>query len=216
MAVPPVQLEKLDHVIVMTLDLDRTKAFFEDIFASEFSRLITQESPVWDLREVAGDGLDICAPLHPDGNMAKSIKGRGEGLGALGLKVADLEVADREMQKRGVRQATKYANGDFSKIFYHPKDCFGVLLNLRHYPPRVGAEWKKKWPPTTMERIDQVMIMVSDLEKAAAFFADLFGLKFSERIEVKEPAFDLLARVGGCLKICTPLCPDGRTVKSLK
>ena len=71
--VSPPQLE--------TLNLEKGIAFFEDIFATEFSGRIRQTDPVWDLVEVFADGLDICAPLHPDGNMAKSIQRRGKGLG---------------------------------------------------------------------------------------------------------------------------------------
>jgi len=129
-----VKVEKLDHVSIQVRDLDKAVNFFRDIFGTTFSDKIEQADPSWDLVEqVDALGMDICAPRTPTGNMAKALEKRGEGLCCLAFKVSDLDQAEAEMKKRGVRQVTRYQSGGYRETFYHPEDCFGVLLCLCEY-----------------------------------------------------------------------------------
>ena len=132
-----IKVEKLDHVSIQVWDLDKAVNFFRDIFGTTFTDKVEQTDPIWDLVEqVDALGMDICAPRTPTGNMVKALEKRGEGLCCLAFKVSDLDQAEAEMEKRGVRQVTKYQSGDYREIFYNPKDCFGVLLCLCEYTPK--------------------------------------------------------------------------------
>lgn len=134
-----VKVEKLDHVAIQVWDLDKAVNFFRDIFGTTFSDRIEQTDPVWNLVEqIDALGMDICAPRTPTSNMAKALEQRGEGLCCLAFKVSDLDQAEEEMKKRGIKQVTKYQSGGYREIFYHPKDCFGILLCLCEYTPTMA------------------------------------------------------------------------------
>jgi len=66
-----------------------------------------------------------------------------------------------------------------------------------------------------VEKINYVMIMVKDLEKASKFFADLFDTEFSSYRESKGADAKIVSSPLG-IELFTPLSPDGPTARVLE
>jgi len=132
------KVEKIDHVGINVLDMEKAVKFFSELFETEFGPLIILEPTPMDLRERMGPlGSDIAEPAIPDKEAARILKHRGEGLNGLSIKVKNLEEADAEMKARGVREiwrgSFEWHGVPFKVIGYHPKDTFGVMIELTEY-----------------------------------------------------------------------------------
>jgi methylmalonyl-CoA/ethylmalonyl-CoA epimerase len=71
----------------------------------------------------------------PDGEVAKFIEKRGEGIMLIGLNVDNTREAMEELKEKGytfIGGARPFRNCEFA--FVHPKDVNGVLLELIDYP----------------------------------------------------------------------------------
>ena len=97
------KVEKIDHIAIMVKDLKEASKFFADLLGTEFSEL--GESKEADIRNAMDSlGIELIAPLTPDGPVAKSLETKGEGLSLVSLKVQDFDEAVAEMKSRGIRQ----------------------------------------------------------------------------------------------------------------
>jgi methylmalonyl-CoA/ethylmalonyl-CoA epimerase len=77
--------------------------------------------------------VELLESTDPDGPVAKFIEKRGEGLQHLAFKVDDIDSALRELEARGVRlidSTPRIGAGNKRIAFLHPKDTFGVLVEL--------------------------------------------------------------------------------------
>ena len=129
------KVEQIDHLGIYVKDLDKGAQFFRDVFGFEFSREFGAEG--MDVREVVDTrGLDLLAAKTSDGPMARIIEHRGEGLASLSLKVPSLEEGIEEMKSRDIRLIHRGDHGDAAKwATFHPKDLFGVFVELVEYNP---------------------------------------------------------------------------------
>jgi len=119
------KVEGIDHVVIIVKDLEEAGKFFADLFGIEFSG--PREARQVDARILSSPiGIDLFAPLAPDGPSARTIERRGEGLNALMLKVSNLDQAVDEMQSHGVR----LINRSERSALFHPKDLHGVMIEL--------------------------------------------------------------------------------------
>ncbi len=129
--------ERIDHVTIYVKDLQKAINFFSDLFGLVFSEPFGPEDQP-DVTEVMDPlGLNLMAAKIPGGPMSRIIEHRGEGLSALTFKVPNIEDAITEMKSRGIRLVSRGNYGENAKwATFHPKDTFGVLLNLVEYHAR--------------------------------------------------------------------------------
>ena len=126
------KVEKIDHIHVYVKDLDKVVEFLSDLLGTKFT------APM-DLREhnmrAAVDtlGLEVMESTSPDGVVAKTIERRGEGIAAISLKVPDIEEAIAHMQSRGLRLISRLGHGKLKEAHFHPKDSYGVMIELCEY-----------------------------------------------------------------------------------
>lgn len=221
------KVEQIDHLGIYVKDLDKAAKFFRDVFGFEFSREFGAEG--MDVREVVDTvGLDLLAAKTPDGTMARIIEHRGEGLASLSLKVPNLEEGIEEMKSKGIRVVHRGDHGDVSKwVTFHPKDLFGVFVELVEYepenlylsaakrPPGVLYERGKAPPKVKVERIDHVGIYVKDLDKAVKVLEDLFSLKFSPTFGPEdEDVVQVMDPLG--INLLAPKTADGPMAKLIE
>jgi len=118
--------EKIDHVTIVVKDLEGAGKFFADLFGIEFTG--PSENPGLDTRELHCPlGIELIAPLTPDGPVARNLERRGEGLTQFALQVPNIEKAVAEMKSKGIRQVG--TTGENLAVF-HPKDLHGVMITL--------------------------------------------------------------------------------------
>jgi len=129
-----VKAERIDHIAVLVKDLDKATKFFSELLETSFPEpWITK---AFDIRETVGPlafPLDLCQPVSADGAAMKVIQQRGEGVSMISFKVKNLEEAVAEMKSRGIRQLVREQMGDAEYAVFHPKDTFGVMIELIEY-----------------------------------------------------------------------------------
>jgi len=222
-----VKVEQIDHLGIYVKDLDKGAQFFRDVFGFEFSREFGAEG--MDVREVVDTrGLDLLAAKSLDGPMARIIEHRGEGLASLSLKVPSLEEGIEEMKSREIRLIHRGDHGDAAKwATFHPKDLFGVFVELVEYhpenlylsaarkPPAVLYPRGGKPPKVKVEGIDHVGIYVKDLDRAVQVLEDLFSLKFSPTFGPEdEDVLQVMDSLG--INLMAPKTTDGPMAQLIK
>lgn len=132
------KVERIDHIHIFVKDLDKAVTFFEDILNSSFSETRHNEELElnWRMNTL---GLELLSSSSPNGIVAKFIERKGEGLAGISLKVHNIEEAVSELQSHGIRLISRYEGGILKEAQFHPKDCFGVVMELCEYTINHGS-----------------------------------------------------------------------------
>ena len=147
-------IKKVHRIGIAVKDLEKAKSFFLDVLGATKGVVYRRdETEHYDLVEdnIPEEGLksfyvtlgnmqiELMSATDEDGNIAKFIKRKGEGLMTLSFQVDDMEEAIEHLEKKGVRIIGKmldhYTTIGGEKIhtpycFIHPKDFFGIMVEL--------------------------------------------------------------------------------------
>ncbi|MBI5375928.1 MAG: VOC family protein [Candidatus Schekmanbacteria bacterium] len=146
---------------VIVKDLEKAVDFFVNNFGAKkgivYRKDETENFPiVYD--EIEPEGLKSCyvtlgqdfqielmSPSKPDGNIAKLLEKRGEGILTVCFQVDSVDEAIKELESKGVRivgkeqlnwiTKIKMADGSIKEVptpyvFVHPKDAFGLMIEI--------------------------------------------------------------------------------------
>lgn len=122
------------HIYVK--DLEKAKSFFSRTLGTSFSPTLSSEEFNASLSPL---GIELIEPSSPDSAVAKSIERRGEGLACVSFKVDDIEQATTELESQGLRCVARLEAGKIKEAQFHPRDAFGVMLELCQYEEQHGA-----------------------------------------------------------------------------
>ena len=132
------RVEKIDHVHIFVKDLDKAIKLFEEALGTKFAEPHLPQN--LDARTTLDPlGLELIEGASPDSAVARFIERRGEGLAAISLKVTDIEEAIAHLESRGIRLVRRIESGKLKEAQFHPKDTFGVMLELCEYELEHGA-----------------------------------------------------------------------------
>jgi methylmalonyl-CoA/ethylmalonyl-CoA epimerase len=131
------KVNKIDHICIAVKDLEAARKIWEPIlgkgpddpYVDELEKI--RVARYW-LGEV---GFELMESTSPDGDVAKFIEKRGEGVMVIGLNVDNTETAMNELKGRGypfIGGLRPFRGCKFA--FVHPKMVNGVLLELIDYP----------------------------------------------------------------------------------
>jgi methylmalonyl-CoA/ethylmalonyl-CoA epimerase len=131
------KVNKIDHICVAVKSLEAARKIWEPILGK--SKL--DDSYVDELEKIrvarywlGGVGFELMESTSPDGEVAKFIERRGEGIMVIGLNVDNTREAMEDLKAQGytfIGGARPFRNCEFA--FIHPKDVNGVLLELIDY-----------------------------------------------------------------------------------
>lgn len=148
------QVKSVNRLGIAVKDLEKAKDFFIKVLGAKPGVIYRKdETEHYDLveDEIATEGLksyyvtlgglqiELMAPTDDDGNIAKFIEKRGEGLMTISLQVDDLDESIGHFEEKGVRIVGKmldhYTQFGDEKVhtpycFIHPKDFFGIMVEL--------------------------------------------------------------------------------------
>ena len=139
------KINKIDHICIAVKDLEAAKKIWEHIFGktkpddSYMDELEKIKVARYWLGEV---GFELMESTTPDGDVAKFVEKRGEGVMVISLNVDNTRNAMQELKEKGypfIGGARPFRDCEFA--FIHPKKVNGVLLELIDYP---WNEFKKK------------------------------------------------------------------------
>ena len=132
------KVERLDHIHIYVNDIDKAIAFFSEVLGTKFSDfIVVTEVKLKSTLEPLG--LELMQPTSPGSYVAKAIERRGEGLAAISLKVPDIEQATAELEARGLKVVGRIKLGGLKEVQFHPKDAFGVMIELAEYEDEHGT-----------------------------------------------------------------------------
>jgi methylmalonyl-CoA/ethylmalonyl-CoA epimerase len=130
-------VNKIDHICIAVKDLEAAQKVWQPILGKDAPDDAYVDEPekirvarYW----VGGVGFELMESLTPDGEVAKFIEKRGEGIMLVSLNVDSTRAAMDELKGKDypfVGGARKFRDCEFA--FVHPKAVNGVLLELIDY-----------------------------------------------------------------------------------
>ena len=147
-------IKKINRIGIAVKDLDKSIDFFVNVLGAKHGVVYRKdETENFDLvaDEIPSEGLksyyltlgelqiELMAPTDEDGNIARFIQNRGEGLMTLSFQLDDIEEGIKDLEAKGVRVVGKmldhYTQLGDEKVhtpyaFIHPKDFFGIMVEL--------------------------------------------------------------------------------------
>ena len=132
------KVNKVDHICIAVKDLEAARKIWEPVFGKSKpdDSYIDEAEKIKVARYwLAETGFELMESTTPEGDVAKFIEKRGEGVMVISLNVDSTEAAVKELKAKdypfigGLRpfRGCNYA-------FVHPKKVNGVLLELIDYP----------------------------------------------------------------------------------
>ncbi len=129
---------KIDHICIAVRDLEAAKKVWEPVLGKQApdDSYVDEPEKIRVARYwVGGIGFELMESLTPDGDVAKFIERRGEGVMLISLNVDDTRQTVTELTASdypiigGIRQ---FRDCEFA--FVHPRKMNGVLLEVIDYP----------------------------------------------------------------------------------
>src|SRR5579864_9455886 len=183
--------EKLLHVVQGAKDYPTRRAlenFYLEVFGAQtyyearpVPGLDRDETLVLigELCLIAQNGLNLDSEWN---RLRASYAGR---FAQIAIKVPDVDSTVAHFRERGLNPIFVHPN--FKKTFFmtDPKETLNVRFELcaRDMPNdlRLRTEWSSAWwrdsHPLRIERLSSLVTVTDDLETAAAFYTDVFGLQ---------------------------------------
>jgi methylmalonyl-CoA epimerase len=126
---------KLDHIGVAVRDAEPVIKLYRDVLGLKLEGdEVVKEQKVRTIFLPVGDTeIELLESTESDGPVAKFLETKGEGIQHIAFQVEDLDGALKELEAKGVRLIDKVPRigaGGKRIAFVHPKDTFGVLLEL--------------------------------------------------------------------------------------
>jgi len=127
--------KKIDHIGVAVKNIEDSLHIFKDILGMEYSgeEVVNEQDVKVAFLPVGESEIELLESTSPEGNIAKYIEKKGEGIHHIAFEVEDLGAILEDLQKKGVRLIDKeprYGAGGARIAFLHPKSTNGILVEL--------------------------------------------------------------------------------------
>jgi methylmalonyl-CoA/ethylmalonyl-CoA epimerase len=129
------KLEKIDHICFAVRDLEETKKVYQNDFGlMPTHEYVAESEKIKVARYYIGDvAVECMESTAPDGEVAKFIKNKGEGVFLISYKVDDLSKAMDELKGKGIQlidSKPRELFGNRYAFVHHPDKLNGVLTEL--------------------------------------------------------------------------------------
>lgn len=131
------QINKIDHICIAVKDLEQARKVWEPMLGKSApdDAYIDKPEKIKVARYWLGEvGFELMESTSPDGDVAKFIEKRGEGVMLLSFNVPNTREAMTELEQKEypfIGGARQFRDCEFA--FVHPKKMNGVLLELIDY-----------------------------------------------------------------------------------
>jgi methylmalonyl-CoA/ethylmalonyl-CoA epimerase len=132
------KVNKVDHICIAVKNLEEAKKVWEPVLGKSKpdDAYVDEAEKIRVARYWLGQvGFELMESITPDGDVAKFIEKRGEGVMVISLNVDHTRQAIDELKAEGypfIGGARSFRGCEFA--FIHPKKMNGVLLELIDYP----------------------------------------------------------------------------------
>ncbi|HDH87961.1 MAG: methylmalonyl-CoA epimerase [Desulfobacterium sp. 4572_20] len=131
------KVNKIDHISIAVKNLDEARKIWEAILGKSEpdDTYVDELEKIRVARYLLGEvGFELMESTTPEGDVAKFIKKRGEGVMVISLNVDNTREAMDELKAKDypfIGGARPFKDCEFA--FIHPKAVNGVLLELIDY-----------------------------------------------------------------------------------
>ena len=124
------KIEKIDHLSFAVKDLEAAKKIYkEDLGLEPAYEYIASSEKIKVARYYIGEvAVELMEPTAPDGEVAKFIDNKGEGVFLISYKVDDLSKAMQELKEKNVKL-----------IDNKPREIFGTKYAFIHHPDKLSG-----------------------------------------------------------------------------
>lgn len=135
------KVNKVDHICIAVKDLEAARKIWEPVLGKSGpdDSYVDESEKIRVARYWLGElGFELMESTTPDGDVARFIEKRGEGVMIISLNVDNTRKAMDELKEKGyplIGGARSFRDCEFS--FIHPKKMNGVLLEVIDY------KWKE-------------------------------------------------------------------------
>jgi methylmalonyl-CoA/ethylmalonyl-CoA epimerase len=131
------KVNKVDHICIAVKNLEQARKVWEPILGKSKpdDAYIDEPEKINVARYHVGEvGFELMESTTPDGDVAKFIEKRGEGVMLISFNVDNTRESMGELKEKGypfIGGARKFRDCEFA--FVHPKAVNGVLLEIIDY-----------------------------------------------------------------------------------
>jgi len=130
-------ISRIDHVSIAVRDHEKARAFFEGLLGAVPGAQARDDGMhyLWQIFSL-GDlsRLELMTPTGPGSFLDGFLKDREGGVHHITLQTPDVRRARETLEGKGVPTFGYREYGDFWKEFFvHPRDAFGVLLQVAEF-----------------------------------------------------------------------------------
>jgi len=133
-------ISRIDHISIAVKDYPEAVHFFQDILGAVLGAGARNNDMKYHWQIFSfGDlsRLELITPLEKKTFLTKFLKKNNNGgLHHISLQTPDIQNAIRKLEDHNIPYFGHNEYGDFWKeIFIHPKDAFGVLIQIAEFSP---------------------------------------------------------------------------------
>ena len=128
-------IRKISHIGLAVENLEEAQQFFDENFSLQASAKENFGELLFSFVsfEESGAQLELLESTSPDGQIAKFIRKKGQGIHHIAFEVDDIEAELDNLEQKGIRLINEkpYRNAHQELVaFIHPKSTYGVLIEL--------------------------------------------------------------------------------------
>jgi methylmalonyl-CoA/ethylmalonyl-CoA epimerase len=126
---------KVDHIGVAVNSIEASLKFFSNTLGLklEGQETVAEQKVTTAFMPVGDTEVELLQSTAPDGPIAGFIEKKGEGVQHVAFLVDNIDAALKELEAKGIRLIDKVPRmgaGGKKIAFVHPKDTYGVLVEL--------------------------------------------------------------------------------------
>jgi len=145
-----VMIQRVDHVSIAVRDYEKARAFFQDVLGAIPGAGASDDSLnfYWQIFSL-GDlsRIELITPTGAGSFLDGFLSEREGGVHHVTLQVPDIRRARQKLEELGVPFFGFREYGDFWKeLFIHPRDAFGVLIQMAQFKADDWLAGKVKLP----------------------------------------------------------------------
>jgi methylmalonyl-CoA epimerase len=126
-------IKKVSHIGLAVDNLEEARSFFSENFGLSTSERENFGELIFSFIPMKGTNLELLQSTEPEGQIAKFIQRRGQGIHHISFEVDDIQSELDRLKGRGIKLINEkpYLNAHKDLVaFIHPKSSFGVLIEL--------------------------------------------------------------------------------------
>jgi methylmalonyl-CoA epimerase len=126
-------IKKVSHIGLAVDNLEGARAFFSENFGLSTSERENFGELIFSFIPMEGTNVELLQSTEPDGQIAKFIEKRGQGIHHISFEVDDIQSELDRLKGNGIKLINEkpYLNAHKDLVaFVHPKSTFGVLIEL--------------------------------------------------------------------------------------